>query len=71
MAGLATLGFGGGYMVITWMTRRRLRVNSQRIDFEHTQVVKALQEGLGGIRDVLLDGTQSVYLTRIARRTTR
>jgi ATP-binding cassette subfamily B protein len=43
------------------MTRRRLRVNSQRIDFEHTQVVKALQEGLGGIRDVLLDGTQSVY----------
>jgi ATP-binding cassette, subfamily B, bacterial PglK len=61
VAGLATLGFGGGYMVITWMTRRRLRINSQRIDFEHTQVVKALQEGLGGIRDVLLDGTQSVY----------
>jgi ATP-binding cassette, subfamily B, bacterial PglK len=61
VAGLATLGFGGGYALITWMTRRRLWSNSQRIDFEHTQVVKALQEGMGGIRDVLLDGTQSVY----------
>ena len=28
---------------------------------EQTQVIKALQEGLGGIRDVLLDGTQPVY----------
>jgi ATP-binding cassette subfamily B protein len=35
--------------------------NSQRIAQEQTQVVKALQEGLGGIRDVLLDGTQNVY----------
>jgi ABC-type multidrug transport system fused ATPase/permease subunit len=61
VAGLAMAGFGGGYILITWMTRKRLRANSQRIDVEHTQVVKALQEGLGGIRDVLLDGTQSVY----------
>ena len=41
--------------------RRNLRRNSQRISSEQTQVVKALQEGLGGIRDVLLDGTQPVY----------
>jgi ATP-binding cassette subfamily B protein len=31
------------------------------IAYEQTQVVKALQEGLGAIRDVLLDGTQKVY----------
>jgi ATP-binding cassette, subfamily B, bacterial PglK len=61
VAGLAMMGFGGGYAVITWVTRRRLRRNSQRIDLEHTRVIKALQEGLGGIRDVLLDGTQPVY----------
>jgi ATP-binding cassette, subfamily B, bacterial PglK len=61
VAGFATIGFGGGYALITWMTRRRLRINSQRIDLEHTRVIKALQEGLGGIRDVLLDGTQPVY----------
>jgi len=61
VAGLAMLGFGGGYTVITVLGRRRLRRNSERIAHEHTQVVKALQEGLGGIRDVLLDGTQPVY----------
>ena len=58
---VATLGFGAGYALISWRTRRRLRDNSQRIAQEHTQLVKALQEGLGGIRDVLLDGTQPVY----------
>ena len=58
---VATLGFGAGYALISWRTRRRLRNNSQRIAQEHTQLVKALQEGLGGIRDVLLDGTQPVY----------
>ena len=61
VAALAMLGFGGGYAAITALSRRRLRLNSQRISQEHTQVVKALQEGLGGIRDVLLDGTQPVY----------
>jgi ABC-type multidrug transport system fused ATPase/permease subunit len=57
----ATMGFGVSYGLITWITRRRLRRNSQRIAHEQTQVFKALQEGLGGIRDVLLDGTQPVY----------
>ncbi len=58
---IATIGFGASYGLITWLTRRRLEQNSQRIAYEQTQVVKALQEGLGGIRDVLLDGTQPVY----------
>ena len=35
--------------------------NSAQMAKEQTQVVKALQEGLGGIRDVLLDGTQPAY----------
>lgn len=55
------VGFGGCYLLITRFARRRLRRNSQRIATEYTQVVKALQEGLGGIRDVLLDGTQPLY----------
>lgn len=58
---VATVGFGASYGLITWSTRRRLERNSQRIAHEQTQVIKALQEGLGGIRDVLLDGTQPVY----------
>jgi ATP-binding cassette subfamily B protein len=61
VASLAALGFGASYALITWMSRRRLHRNSQSIAHEETQVVKALQEGLGGIRDVLLDSTQAVY----------
>jgi ABC-type multidrug transport system fused ATPase/permease subunit len=60
-ASTAAFGFGASYAFITWISRRRLHRNSQRIAQEQTQVVKALQEGLGGIRDVLLDGTQPVY----------
>jgi len=61
VASVAAVGFGASYALITWRSRRRLQRNSQRIAYEQTQVVKALQEGLGGIRDVLLDGTQTVY----------
>jgi ATP-binding cassette, subfamily B, bacterial PglK len=53
--------FGICYGIITWFSRRRLHDNSQRIATEYTLVVKALQEGLGGIRDVLLDGNQPIY----------
>lgn len=61
MALTTTFGFGITYGVIAWMFRRKLNRNSERIAYEQTQVLKALQEGLGGIRDVLLDGTQPVY----------
>lgn len=57
----AVVSFGASYGLITWMTRRQLYRNGQRINCEQVQVIKALQEGLGGIRDVLLDGTQAVY----------
>jgi ABC-type multidrug transport system fused ATPase/permease subunit len=61
VAVIAIVGFGSAYGTLTLTHRRKLRRNSVRIAIEGTQVVKALQEGLGGIRDVLLDGTQSVY----------
>ena len=59
LAAAATLGTA--YGAITWVTRKRLARNSQRISDGQTQLVKTLQDGLGGIRDVLLDGTQPVY----------
>jgi ABC-type multidrug transport system fused ATPase/permease subunit len=45
VASVAAVGFGASYMLITWIFRRRLHHNSQRIAHEQTQVVKALQEG--------------------------
>lgn len=57
----AFAGFGGIYGAIILSTRKRLAYNSQQLARESTQVVKVLQEGLGGIRDVLIDGSQDEY----------
>jgi ATP-binding cassette, subfamily B, bacterial PglK len=54
--------FGIAYVAVGWVTNSRLGVNSEIIAQEQNQVVKALQEGLGSIRDVLLDGSQKVYI---------
>ncbi len=49
------------YGVIVFFTKKSLQKNSQLIADESTKMVKSLQEGLGGIRDVLIDGTQEFY----------
>jgi ABC-type multidrug transport system fused ATPase/permease subunit len=54
-------GFGLIYILIIGVTRKKLLIDSQRIARESSSVIKALQEGLGGIRDVLIDGNQDVY----------
>jgi ABC-type multidrug transport system fused ATPase/permease subunit len=61
VAVVSAMSFGSAYGLIAWLTRRRLAHNSLYIAQGQTQVVKALQEGLGAIRDVLLDGTQKIY----------
>ena len=59
---LSALSFGVAYGIIAWVTRKKLVANSHITADEQTHVVKALQEGLGAIRDVLIDGTQNVYI---------
>ena len=54
-------GFGLIYVVIIRMTRKQLFNNSEHIARESTHVIKSLQEGLGGIRDVLINGNQATY----------
>lgn len=58
---LAFGGFGLIYSLIIKLTRDRLVADSQLIAHESTQVLKSLQEGLGGIRDVLIDGNQATH----------
>jgi len=57
----AFAGFGGTYAIIIKLTRGRLKRNGQRIATESKQLVKSLQEGLGGIRDILIDRNQTLY----------
>jgi len=58
---VAAISLGISYGFITKVSSKKMFQNSTRIAQESTLVVKALQEGLGGIRDVLLDGTQPAY----------
>ena len=54
--------FGTAYGVLATMVRRQLRSNGLKITKACKHQLKALQEGLGAIRDVLLDGSQPTYL---------
>jgi ATP-binding cassette subfamily B protein len=53
--------FGSIYIALFKYTRNNKIKNSQVIAKQSTQIIKSLQEGLGGIRDVLIDGSQHVY----------
>ena len=53
--------FGLMYFVTMKVTRKKLMNNSKDITVESARVIKSLQEGLGGIRDILIDGSQDAY----------
>ncbi|XOJ96080.1 ABC transporter ATP-binding protein [Candidatus Njordibacter sp. Uisw_039] len=61
VASTAFIGFGTIYLLIVLATKKAVARDSKRISYESGRVIKALQEGLGGIRDVLIDGTQATY----------
>lgn len=61
---VAVTAFGGFALIysgVIILTRKRLLLNSKVVAIESTNVIKSLQEGLGGIRDVLIDSSQDTY----------
>jgi ATP-binding cassette, subfamily B, bacterial PglK len=66
-AGVAIFGISFLYIAVTLLTARRLRVNGGIIARNERRRVQAILEGLGGIRDVILDGSQHVYLKRFKK----
>jgi ABC-type multidrug transport system fused ATPase/permease subunit len=62
LVALATIfGFGIVYLGVMFFTRIPLKRNSKSIASDSNLMVKSLQEGLGGIRDVIIDGSQEFY----------
>lgn len=64
---IAFVGMGGLYLAVLLWSRPRLRRNSAFIKASNRERVKTVQEGLGGIRDVLLDNSQAVYVQKFSR----
>lgn len=59
--------FSAIYLVVIWSTKQKLVINGQKISVKSIGVLKTLQEGLGSIRDILLDGNQMFYLKMFQR----
>ena len=53
--------FGLIYGLIASFSRKQLLIDSEQIARNSSSVIKLIQEGLGGIRDILIDGSQRVY----------
>ncbi|AXR69312.1 ABC transporter ATP-binding protein [Leptospira mayottensis] len=53
--------FGSFYSIIAFFVRKQLTRNSYTETKENSYVLKLLQDGLGGIRDILLNGNQNFY----------
>lgn len=58
---ITVLGFILIYSLIIKFANKKLAYYSTLSSIKSSQVVKAIQEGLGGIRDVLIDGTQNAF----------
>lgn len=52
---------GIAYFCVAWASHGAIAQSARVQSEQQTQVVKALQEGLGGIRDVILDHSQAFY----------
>ena len=61
VAMLAFLILGGGYLLIGYLARKLIKNNGYIIAQNQPQAVKCMQEGLGGIRDIIIDNSQDVF----------
>lgn len=62
--GIALIAMGGLgliYGIIIKFTKNKLKIGSIIIAEESNNIIKNLQEGLSGIRDVLIDGSQETF----------
>lgn len=66
-ASAAMIVFGALYLGTSISTKSILRANSKTISERETLRIKAIQEGLGGIRDVIIDSAQMLYADRFGR----
>ena len=58
---IAILFFSLLYLFFYLYVKQKLKVNSSNITRESSSLIKILQEGLGGIRDIIIDGNQDFY----------
>jgi ATP-binding cassette subfamily B protein len=68
---IATVAFSLIYLLVTVVTARRLAANSAVVGTGYRERFKIVQESLGGIRDVIIDNSQTMHLAMFDRVDTR
>jgi ATP-binding cassette subfamily B protein len=63
-ATLAAVTLASCYVLVSFVVSRTLQRNSNLLAWSATQRIQTMQEGLGGIRDVLLEQSQEVFETK-------
>lgn len=63
----AVFGFVLIYVVVIKGTKKAINHHGNKINKNSALVIKNIQDGIGGIRDILLNGSQDVYLNEFAR----
>ena len=58
---IAILFFSSLYLFYYLYVKQKLKENSLKISLESNSLIKILQEALGGIRDIIIDGNQEIY----------
>ncbi|MDX8513979.1 ABC transporter ATP-binding protein [Mesorhizobium captivum] len=57
-------GFGVVYLAMSLVIRKHLKRNARIIASVQAEGIRSVQEGLGGIRDVIINDTQPYFLSR-------
>ncbi|WP_246693505.1 MULTISPECIES: ABC transporter ATP-binding protein [unclassified Mesorhizobium] len=57
-------GLGAVYLAMSLVIRKHLKKNAQIIASAQAEGIRSVQEGLGGIRDVIINDTQPYFLLR-------
>ena len=66
-ASIAAVSVTAVYLVVSLLTRRRLQANGRIVSQAITDRAKILQEGMGAIRDIILDHSQPLFEEKFRR----
>ncbi len=66
-ATIAAVAFSFLYLLVSATSRARLARNAELIGTAYEERIRIVQEGIGGIRDVIIDGAQSLYLNAFSK----
>ena len=61
---IALMALAIAYFLIAWFTRSQLKHYGRQLRHEYPKQIQYLREGLGGIRDVVMSGSQDINVKR-------